>query len=290
MDRIDEYSSLIGSFYRSRCAMTQRCSLDRPLYPAAMEHIIVRAPVYQQLNQLLRSLVGSAEFKPGQRFLTEREIAARFAVSRATANKALSNLVSEGVLEFRKGMGTYLRQQPISSDLGALVSFTDRAQIAGKQPETIVLSLVETDCAPQDIVAPLAVPANERIWAIERLRLADRQPLILERRWVPVALMPVVSAADLAGSIYHLWTERLHLTISGCKQTISSVPLGAQEAQHLAVASGEAALQVQGIGYLADGKPLWVERTLYRGDGFVFSNVLGRVPGSNDAGIRSLIA
>lgn len=255
-----------------------------------MEQTLVRAPVYQQLNQVLRSLVTSPEFVPGQRFLTEREIAARFAVSRATANKALSNLVSEGVLEFRKGMGTYLRQQPISSDLGALVSFTDRAQVAGKHPETIVLSLTRSVDLPEDISAALALSANEPAWAIERLRLADRQPLILEHRWVPVALMPVIDATDLAGSIYHLWTGRLGLTISGCKQTISSVSLSAREAQHLDVASGAAALQVHGIGYLAGGKPLWVERTLYRGDGFVFSNVLGQVPGNTTAGIRSLIA
>ncbi|MBA3937585.1 MAG: GntR family transcriptional regulator [Planctomycetes bacterium] len=255
-----------------------------------MEDVLNRAPVYLQLNQLLRSLVASAEFLPGQRFLTEREIAARFAVSRATANKALSNLVSEGMLEFRKGMGTYLRQHPISSDLGALVSFTDRAQVAGKRPETVVLSLTRTDDAPSDITDALAVPAQEPIWAIERLRLADRQPLILERRWVPLAAMPVVNAADLSSSIYQLWTGRMHLTISGCRQTISSVALTAGEAQHLGVPSGAAALQVHGIGYLADGRPLWVERTLYRGDGFVFSNVLGRVPGGNDAGIRSLIA
>ncbi len=255
-----------------------------------MDDVLIRAPVYQQLNQVLRSLVTSAEFDPGQRFLTEREIAARFSVSRATANKALSNLVSEGVLEFRKGMGTYLRQQPISSDLGALVSFTDRAQVAGKQPETIVLSLTETDSAPEDITTALAVPANARVWAIERLRLADRQPLILEHRWVPVQMMPEVNTDDLCGSIYQLWTGRLRLTISGCKQTISAVALSARESQHLAVACGTAALQVYGIGYLADGKPLWVERTLYRGDGFVFSNVLGRAPGTGAAGIRSLIA
>jgi GntR family transcriptional regulator len=255
-----------------------------------MEDTLVRAPVYQQLNQLLRNLVASNEFTPGQRFLTEREIAARFAVSRATANKALSNLVSEGVLEFRKGMGTYLRRQPLSTDLGALVSFTDRAQVAGKQPHTIVLALREIDDAPAEITAALGVAAEERLWAIERLRLADRQPLILEYRFVPVTLMPVVTAADLAGSIYHLWTDRQGLTISGCRQTISSVNLTANEAQHLGVASCSAALQISAVGYLADARPLWVERTLYRGDGFVFNNVLGRVPGNTDAGIRSLIA
>jgi len=255
-----------------------------------MENSLVRAPVYLQLNQLLRSLVNSGEFTPGQRFLTERDIAARFQVSRATANKALSNLVSEGILEFRKGMGTYLRTQPIDSDLGALVSFTDRAHIAGKKPETIVLSLRETINCPPDICTALAISSHEPIWAIERLRLADHQPLILERRWVAKALMPDLNAADLRGSIYQLWTGPQRRTISGCKQTIAAVMLDATEAQHLSVSTGTAALLVRGIGYLADGQPLWLEHTLYRADGFIFRNTLGRVPGTSDSGIRSLIS
>lgn len=255
-----------------------------------MESLLVRAPMYLQLNQLLRGLVSSAEFTPGQRFLTEREIAARFQVSRATANKALSNLVSEGLLEFKKGMGTFLRSQPLDSDLSALVSFTDKAQVAGKSPETEVISLEDRAALPGELAASLLLSPGDHAWEITRLRLADRQPLILERRWVPKQLMPQISAADLSGSIYHLWTDRLHLTISGCKQTISAVTLDFADAQRLAVPVGSAALLVHGVGYLVDGRPLWVEKTLYRADGFVFSNALGRVPGATGAQIRSLIS
>lgn len=70
---------------------------------------LVRSPIYQQLNQLLRDLIREGEFKSNEQFLTERQICDRFNVSRATANKALSNLVAEGVLEFRKGVGTFVR-------------------------------------------------------------------------------------------------------------------------------------------------------------------------------------
>ena len=51
---------------------------------------LMREPIYQQLNQLLRSLIRSVEFPVGGQFLTERQVSERFEVSRATANKALS--------------------------------------------------------------------------------------------------------------------------------------------------------------------------------------------------------
>lgn len=66
-----------------------------------MDPLIVRDPVYQQLNQRLRVLV-TRDFGPGQKFPTEREIVRRFSVSRETANKALASLVSEGCSNFAK--------------------------------------------------------------------------------------------------------------------------------------------------------------------------------------------
>jgi DNA-binding GntR family transcriptional regulator len=74
-----------------------------------MARRLVRDPIYQQLNQALRDMLRNKEFQVGEKFPTERQICEQFGVSRATANKALSNLVAEGVLEFRKGVGTFVR-------------------------------------------------------------------------------------------------------------------------------------------------------------------------------------
>src|SRR4029453_16868789 len=79
-------------------------------------------------------------FKTGVRFLSEREVSSRFEVSRVTANKALSNLVSEGILEFRKGVGTFVRGGVLDYDLRSLVRFTGKAAAAGKRPAPRVLS------------------------------------------------------------------------------------------------------------------------------------------------------
>src|SRR5215475_8417832 len=104
-----------------------------------MASLLVKEPIYQQLNAHLRVLLGSADSPVGSQFLTERQICERYGVSRATANKALSNLVSEGLLEFRKGVGTFVSEQSMDYNLRALVSFTEEAIAAGKKPETRVL-------------------------------------------------------------------------------------------------------------------------------------------------------
>jgi GntR family transcriptional regulator len=100
---------------------------------------IVREPMYQQVNELLRELLRTGEFSEGKQFLTERQIAERFQVSRPTANKVLAGMVSEGLLQFRKGIGTFVCMPRLHYDIQTLVSFTEKMKEAGKKPTTRVI-------------------------------------------------------------------------------------------------------------------------------------------------------
>lgn len=244
-----------------------------------MTTTLVRQPIYQQLNEALRGLLGSGEFKTGARFLTEREICARFKVSRPTANKALSNLVSEGILEFRKGIGTFVRGGVLDYDLRSLVSFTGKAAAAGKRPATRVIAfeVVPAGQARPGVAAALGVAEGDRLYAVERLRLADGVPVILEKRFVVESLCPGLRARDFGASLYEIWTERFRLEIAGADQTIRAAAVRGREARLLDVRSGSAGLVVRSVGRLRDDRPLWWERTIYRGDAYAFRNRLGPV-------------
>lgn len=238
---------------------------------------LVREPVYQQLNQALRALLSSPEFPIGARFLTERQISGRFRVSRATANKALSNLVSEGLLEFHKGVGTFVRGRKMDYNLRALVSFTEEAIAAGKRPATRVLAFERMSCgqAPESVPHALETGLDEMLFYIERLRLADELPVILEKRYVAAAHCPELNENDASGSLYAVWTRKYNLNLVGADQTIRAVSLHGADARQLEVREGAAGMLVSSTGYLAGGAPLWFERTLYRGDAYEFHNRLG---------------
>lgn len=240
---------------------------------------LVREPIYQQLNQALRERIQSGEFEVGDQFLTERQISEQFSVSRATANKALSNLVSESVLEFRKGVGTFLRGGILDYDLRSLVSFTEKARAAGMVPATRVLCLeaLPAKGAEFEITDKLRVNPDEVVYYIERLRLADGQPVILENRYVVQRFCPDLSEQELAGSLYALWTDKYKLDIVGADQTIRALSIDAPDAELLDVKDGTAGFLVLSTGYLSGGVPLWWERTMFRGDAYEFHNRLGPV-------------
>lgn len=246
---------------------------------------LVREPVYQQMNLILRELLQSGEFVQGDQFLTERQIADRFQVSRPTANKVLAGMVSEGLLEFRKGVGTFVSASRLNYDIQSLVSFTEKAKEAGKSPATRVLEFrrIKTSEVEAEIALRLQVDLNRELFAIARLRLADGVPVILEQRWVPTDIFPGLTRQELRGSFYALCRDKYGLHIEESDQTIRAVKLRGHEAKVLEAGKGSPAFLVSAAGY-SGSTAAWWERTLYRGDMYEFHRARSS-PGRLIAGV-----
>lgn len=243
------------------------------------------ASFHEQLVGKLRKLLRGRQFVPGVKFLTEREIAERFGTSRPTANKALSSLVSTGLLEFRQGAGTFVRESVLDYDLQRLVSFTEKAAAAGKKPGTRVIALRRLSAAdaPMAAAQALKVASAEPLLYLERVRLADGQPVIYERRHVVARLCTGLTKKEAEGSLYRFWTTKCRLVISGADESIRAVNASSSQASALGISAGTACLLVIATGFLEGGTPLWHEETLYRSDVYEFRNQLGGVAGPRPA-------
>lgn len=243
----------------------------------------VRDPIYKQVTEALFELT-FAEFAIGEQFLTERQISERFGISRTTANKALSNLVVDGVLEFRKGVGTFVRPPRPSVNLRRLVSFTAKARSAGLRPQTLVRSFRRVRAAAvrllpaTEMMTILELDRDATVYEMERLRSVNGERVICERRALREDLCPDLDRKGAAGSLYSEFHDRYGLALDGVAQRIRARALRPAEAGLLEVEPGTAVLELTGVGYLTDGTPLWYEQTLYRGDAYEFVNRL-RVSG-----------
>ena len=144
---------------------------------------------HQNLIEKLHALLRKGKFGAGDRFLTEREIAAKYHTSRPTANKALSSLVSAGLLEVRRGAGTFVRESVLDYNLERLVSFTDKARSAGRTPGTklLVYREIPASAAPKSVTESLRAAEHDTLIYLERIRLA------LERREFVMHYQPKVN-------------------------------------------------------------------------------------------------
>ncbi|MGC8782844.1 MAG: substrate-binding domain-containing protein [Armatimonadota bacterium] len=75
----------------------------------------VSEPRYRRIQQHIEQLIAQRRVHEGERIPSEREIARQFGVSQMTVNRAIQELVREGVLVRRVGSGTYVqRRQPLA--------------------------------------------------------------------------------------------------------------------------------------------------------------------------------
>lgn len=240
---------------------------------------IVTEPVYRQLAGLCRAEIAGGRFKSGDRFWSERELSAAYRISRATANKVLSAMVAEGLLDHRPGIGTFVTgARGLGASLKEMESFTGHARAEGFTPSTRVLDFrkIPLSDAPAPARAALGdLPGPESLFKMVRLRLADEVPVILETRWIRASKVPDLSKSDLAGSLYDLLESRFGLALTGESLTLSARNASPAEAASLGVKRGAAVLVAEGTGFAAEREPLWYHVLLHRGDRYHLRHELG---------------
>lgn len=252
---------------------------------------LARDPVHQRLAELCRTAIEEGEFTAGERFPSERELAERYEVSRATANKAIAALVTEGWLELRQGIGSRVRpRRCLFASISGMEDFEEPVRELGLAPDTRVLVFTHrlSPAAPEAVRDGLELEAmdSEPLVYLERLRLADGIPLLLESRWIRARLATQLRRSDVAeGSFYQRLEERFQLPIVGEAHAFSAVLLDDEAARLFDVPSPHPAIQVEGMGYLKGRVPLFYQRLLYRGDRYQILNET-RGPGGSSLALR----
>lgn len=250
-----------------------------------MKKTVVRDPIYNQVVKILKEMITGGEFQPGARFLTERKISEEYDISRNTSNKVISSLVSEGLLEIRKGIGTFVRPAIFDFNLRTHYGFTQKAFKAGKNPRTEVLhfQILDSSQIDYEVVEKLQLRKAESAYYIERLRFLDGLPVIIDRRFLVRKYLPELKEQDLAGSLFTLLYERYGLQITSANETIRAVSISGGDAKMMGVPEGESCLLILSTGFIQNDIPLWIEKTLYRGDAYEFRNRIGPVEDDRSA-------
>jgi GntR family transcriptional regulator len=173
-------------------------------------------PLHAQLRDALADRAG--ELGPDTAIPSERELMTTYGVSRATVRKAIDGLVADGLLQRIHGRGTFVARPRLESRLH-LASFSQDMRRRGLTPSTRLLG-VELDRPPAEVAQSLGLAPDEDAWKLDRVRLADGQPIALENGWYPATLLPDLDRHDLGGSLYELFATQYGLVIDHAEQTL----------------------------------------------------------------------
>jgi GntR family transcriptional regulator len=222
-------------------------------------------PLWAQLEAELRRRVAEGEF--ARRFLTDRELVETYAVSRHTAREAVDRLCADGILERRRGRGTFIRQE-FERPAGALYSLFRAIEAQGAQ-QTIVVRNVE-ECIDVAAAEHLGVPPDEPLLLIDRMRMADGEPLAIDRLWMPFRLGGPLLDADLTrGVIYHELAARTGISVVGGWERIRPTIPSPEERDALGMSDGTAVFTIERLGRAGQRRVEW-RISKVRGDRYSF--------------------
>src|SRR5919112_3355580 len=159
---------------------------------------------YRAIEGYLRSLVEGAG--PGDPLPSEAELCERFSVSRMTVRQALQELTNDGLVERRRGQGTFVAHRPVHRRPGVFLSFTEEMNRRGGEAASRLLS-AGLDDPRQPEALDLGLAPDSQVVRVVRVRLADGVPVALE----DAALVPELGAVleeDLGGGSLHGALER----------------------------------------------------------------------------------
>ncbi len=233
-------------------------------------------PIYYQLKQIIRQKIEAGEWQPGQIIPSERELCAEHGISRMTVRQALVELVNEGWLRREQGKGTFVAHRKIEQRLATLTSFSQDMAARGKQAEAKVLRQEMAPASP-DVAAALGLAEGAPVLLIERLRLANGEPLALETCHLSVPGCAGLLAEDLAGqSLYGVLVRNYGLVPSRASQQIEAAICEPRPMHLLGLRRGAPVLLIHRTTLSQAGVPFEHTISIYRGDKYVFHAELAR--------------
>lgn len=223
-------------------------------------------PLWAQLLADLRRRLALGAF--AERFPTDRELTGEYGVSRQTVRKAVERLDSEGLLERRQGLGTRVRPAEFELPIGGLLSLFKVVEGFGVDQVSEVLAL-ETRRNPEAARHLGRAPEAELIY-LERRRLAGRDPLALDRVWLPGDVAAPLLRADFHHTaLYDELATRCGVTLVANRERVEPVVPTAAEARLLGLPKGRAAFALERWSNSTLGPVEW-RHTLIRGDRYHF--------------------
>ena len=233
-------------------------------------------PLYARVESALAADIAAGTLAPGDQIPAEDRLIARFAVSRTTVRKAVENLVARGLLEIRRGKGTFVAAPRLRQELTALTGFVEDMVALGRNPSARLLG-IERIPAAADVAQHLGLPIGAMVYRIERVRLADGAAVSFDETFLPEEIGARVAEADLeAEPIFTVLEEKCGLPLVEAQYQLEAAAADRRAAEALGVKAGSPIFLIERTSYAEGQRPVDYEKLHYRGELIKFVTRLPR--------------
>src|SRR6201992_889431 len=221
-------------------------------------------PAYRRIQGAIRSVIEAGNLKPGDAVASERELAPLHEVSLMTARHALASLEREGVVERRRGVGTFVSAPKIH--FNKLMSYTEQMGVRRLSPVSKILfaKIIDNE---EEATARLSLAPKSPVLKLERLRSPAGEPFALETCYLSGAQFAGLMSAPLQNSSLFSTIEREYgVELGYSDEEVDATVADPRTAELLGVAKREPLLRIRQVIYSTKGVVILYVLGLYRSD------------------------
>ncbi|WP_027708087.1 histidine utilization repressor [Zooshikella ganghwensis] len=197
-------------------------------------------PQYQKIKHSIYQGIREGRYPRGGKVPTEYELMAIFNVSRMTVNRAIRELVGEGILVRYAGVGTFVTDLKHESPLVTVRNIAVEVQERGHQYHAQVLSLAEV-LADETVAVQLGVPLDTPVFHSEIVHFEEGVPIQWEYRYVNAASVPHYLEQNFEQTTPNEYLS-IQCPLTNIEHTVEAVLPSAEEAKLLQIDPAEPCL------------------------------------------------
>ncbi len=229
-------------------------------------------PLYVQVADWLENMIKGKGYQIGTKLPSEGELAQKFQLNRNTIRQAISLLVQKGFVEKQKGVGTFVKRKayplPIHQ-LSRMVSFVDDFGLDSIELEDRII-LKKKIMAGEGLVKKLNLKPKDYVVQIERVRIADKTPLIFERQFYSFRDFGDLLEMEIKGSMYQILIKHFAADLNHSVQTLRAINPVKEIARALKISTNTPCLFLESLAYNSQNVCIEVLQSFYRGDRYLF--------------------
>jgi GntR family transcriptional regulator len=225
----------------------------------------MNTPLYRSVCDSLKDRILAGDYPPGVALPSEPRLVQDYGVSLITVRRALQELVLDGLIERRQGVGSFVREAPRGVVVG-LSSFD--ADVAEGRLRLARDLLADRELpAPAEVAARLRLPAGAFVRYLSRLDRQGAVPFSVDEVYIPPALARTVTPALAASPLFFpLWCESAGVEVGRVDYELGvQMPDRARQEQ-LGIGPDTPLLICGELNFDAAGDPVMWIASYYRGD------------------------
>ena len=221
-------------------------------------------PAYRRIQYALQKRIEGGELQAGDAVPSERDLARTHEVSLMTARHALAELERDGLVDRRRGVGTFVA--PPKIHFNRLASFTEQMASRGLRARSRILCAALVEEEPE-AAARLSLPAHSQLVKLERLRQSGEQPFALESCYLAAAEFAGLLSHPLERrSLFALLEREYGITLAYADEEVDATAAGARTAELLEIHAGAPVLRIRQAIYSTQGTATMYVIGFYRSD------------------------